>query len=571
MLALLKHFTAYSTESGRGSDNYVISQRDFFETYLPQYELAFKLGKASGVMCSYDGENGHPSCANGWLLNDVLRKLWNQSDAIVSTDCGAVNKLRGPPVNAPTDEHAVAFALMNGTDLEMGSSLYLDNLHAALTQGLVTEARISEAAMRLYLAYMRAGRFDPVDDANPFRAFGAESLNSSASQRVNLEAGEQALVLLQNTGGLLPLKRGLKVAVLGPQGVTTSGLLPDYSGNDRNGQTCQTNGQPSYDCIETIAAAIAAANTGGTTVAAGGVDVNSTDQSRIAAALALAADADVVILALGIDKTIEHEGTDRTDTRLPGLQEAFAHQVLALGKRTVLVLTNGGQLAIDSFLSPSGSQALPTGVPLPAAIVEAFNPSLTGARGIALHLFGDINRWGKLPYTLYPYDYINQQPMANYDMAKPPGRTYKYYSGRPLFPFGFGLSYANLSLACPAGTSAAGAPPTVATCTVRNHGPMDADAIVMVYHAVGDDVRSSLGYTVPLTQLRAFDRIRVAAGSESTVELTLGTTWQEPLQLVDQHGQLALHPGTHFLLFTLGTEMDAKRGLQIDARWTIQV
>ena len=91
--------------------------------------------------------------------------------------------------------------------------MYLDHLHPARTQGLVTEARISEAAMRLYLAYMRAGRFDPVDDANPFRAFGAESLNSSASQRVNLEAGEQALVLLQNTGGLLPLNLVASVRV----------------------------------------------------------------------------------------------------------------------------------------------------------------------------------------------------------------------------------------------------------------------------------------------------------------------------------------------------------------------
>jgi beta-D-xylosidase 4 len=570
MLALLKHFTAYSTENGRGHDDYDISQRDFFETYLPQYELAFKLGKASGVMCSYNGENGHPSCANGWLLNDVLRKLWNQSDAIVSTDCGAVSKLRGPPVSAPTDAVAVAFALMNGTDLEMGSNLFLDNLHAAVSAGLATEERISEAALRLYLAYMRAGRFDPVDDNNPFRKFGAEALNSSSSQRVNQEAGEQSLVLLQNAGGLLPLKRGLKVAVLGPQGVTTGGLLPDYSGNDRNGQTCQTNGQPSYDCIETIADAIAAANTGGTTVAAAGVDVNSTDASKIASALVLAADADVVILALGIDKTIEREGIDRTDLLLPGLQEPFAHQVLALGKPTVLVLTNGGQLAIDSFLSPSGSQAEPTDAPLPAAIIEAFNPSLTGARGVAKHLFGEINRWGKLPYTLYPHNYINQQPMTNYDMAKPPGRTYKYYSGEPLFPFGFGLNYAKLSLACPTATTN-GTPPTVATCTVQNHGPVDAEAIVMAYHSVGDDVRSSLGYTVPLKQLRAFDRIRVAARSENTVDLTLGATWQEALLLVDLQGHKALHPGTHFLGFTVGTEMDAKRGLQMDVSWTIQV
>ena len=109
MIALLKHFTAYSTEHGRGHDTYNISDFDLFDTYLPQYEIAFKEGRASGAMCSYNAENGHPSCANGRLLDGVIRKLWNQPDALISTDCGAVNNLKGPPVNAPTDEAAGQF------------------------------------------------------------------------------------------------------------------------------------------------------------------------------------------------------------------------------------------------------------------------------------------------------------------------------------------------------------------------------------------------------------------------------------------------------------------------------
>ena len=90
MAALLKHFTAYSTETNRGHDSYNISTFDFFDSYLPAYKAAFQQGNASGAMCSYNAENGHPSFANGWLLNEVLRKRWGKPDALITTDCGAV-------------------------------------------------------------------------------------------------------------------------------------------------------------------------------------------------------------------------------------------------------------------------------------------------------------------------------------------------------------------------------------------------------------------------------------------------------------------------------------------------
>jgi beta-D-xylosidase 4 len=118
-------------------------------------------------------------------------------------------------------------------------------------------------------------------------------------------------------------------------------------------------------------------------------------------ALSIGQYADVIVLALGIDKTIEHEGQDRTDTALPGLQEPFAQMVLALGKPVVLVLTNGGALAIDNLIDR------------PNAIVEAFNPCF-GAYGLAHALFGFTNKWGKMPYTMYPHDYIQSQVRADH-------------------------------------------------------------------------------------------------------------------------------------------------------------
>ena len=102
MISMLKHFAAYSQEHNRGADSYNISQHDLFETYLAQYEIAFVEGRASGAMCSYTGVNGHPMCANGAILNGVLRGRWNRTDALITTDCGAVGMLEHQPISAPS-------------------------------------------------------------------------------------------------------------------------------------------------------------------------------------------------------------------------------------------------------------------------------------------------------------------------------------------------------------------------------------------------------------------------------------------------------------------------------------
>lgn len=245
-----------------------------------------------------------------------------------------------------------------------------------------------------------------------------------------------------------------------------------------------------YDCIDTVAEAIARTNGDAFTTSAAAVDVNSTNTSGIPAALELARASEVIVLVLGIDHTIEHEGIDRLDTRLPGQQELLAAKVLALGKPVVLVLCNGGALAIDDLIDG------------PLAIVEAFNLNVVGSKALALSLFGEHNRWGKLPITMYPHNYIQRQPMTNYDMAKPPGRTYKYYTGTPLFSFGFGLSYTNFSLAC---KIVKGANYTY-TCTVTNEGTLAGDEVVMVYHSAGPDVRSRAPHPVPIQSLVGFER-----------------------------------------------------------------
>lgn len=351
MLAYLKHFDAYSRETDRGHDNYNISMFDLFDTYLRQYKMAFMVGQATGAMCSYNAINGIPSCANGFLLNEVIREMWNRSDAHITTDCSAVSNTMGAPLFAPTPVDAAAWTINNGTDLEMGSSIWATSLPIAAKQGFVSEAKINSSFLRAFTPHFIAGRFDPLDEIE-WSKFTMKDVGSKEHQDIQFDAALQSMVLLKNDG-TLPLKRNSHIAVLGPIGVSGFSLLDDYYGDD----ICQGGG---FSCITTIGEAISSYNEGGVTIVIKSVDIDSTNATEIPVAIEAAQKADIVILCLGIDKSIEYEGVDRTDTALPGLQESFALSILKLGKPVILILVNGGALAIDNLVNG------------PSAIIEAY-------------------------------------------------------------------------------------------------------------------------------------------------------------------------------------------------------
>jgi len=269
-----------------------------------------------------------------------------------------------------------------------------------------------------------------------------------------------------------------------------------------------------------------------------GVDVNSQRTDGIQPALDAVTKSDVVVLVLGIDFSIENEGIDRTNITLPGLQESFALQVLAIGKPTVLVLVNGGIVSIDKLVNG------------PQAIVEAFYPSVQGARALAQTLFGEQNRWGKLPVTIYPADYIKQVDIFNFDMSKPPGRTYRYYTGKPLWPFGWGLSLTTFDLAC---TEVK--PVAQYNCMVTNTGSLSGDEVVMVFHTVGDDIRNKVDHPVPIKHLVEFERVTVAAGQATQITFNLD---QKALQLTNKSGDKVVYPGKHTLMFSRGYGQDVQ-------------
>eukprot|EP00948_MAST-09A_sp_MAST-9A-sp1_P002875 g2875.t1 len=540
MLAYLKHFTAYSTETNRGHDSYDVSMHDLFDTYLAQYEIAFTEGKPTGAMCSYNAINGHPSCANSFILNQVVRKQWAQTNAHITTDCGAVNNLKGAPVNAPTDEIASAIAINNGTDIEMGGTLWTGNLANAVRHGLVAESTVEQSIWRSYIHHFRAGRFDP-PNATKWHRYGLQDINSTESQQIVMEAALQGLVLLRNNKvastakSVLPIDGGKTVAVLGPLAFERKGLISDYAGD----QLCVGG---TYDCIPTIVETVTAANKNGKTVSSIGCDVNSKDSTKMDAAIAAAKGADVVLLAVGNTKDIEHEGQDRTDTKLPGLQEDFAKRVLSeLGDiPVVLIMINGGALAIDALM----------GSPNLVGIIEAYNPNTVGSTALATSIFGRENRWGKLVLTMYPHDYIQQENMTNYDMSSQQGRTYRYYKGKPLFEFSSGLSYTTFSHECQEdNTVLAQSGSRRFQCTIKNTGDVLGDEVLMVFHSVSDGIRSKAPHPIPIKQLKDFERVRLHPGESKDISFEI---LDDVFEVIDQNGSKKLYKGTHNLLFSRG-------------------
>ena len=484
-------------------------------------------------MCSYFAPNGVSSCGNPWLLNTLIRSEWARPDAVVMSDCSAVANMQHNGY-ARSAEDASAKALNAGMDIYggWGDNLWGEgHLHKAIAQNLTTTAVLAATVRRTLLQKMKLGLFDPLE-AQGWTRLTDRDMGSAAHMQVSYEAALQGMVLLKNAGAL-PLAPNSHVAVVGPLGSQTVGLFSDYA-------------EPA--ATDSIKAAITRVN-GASTAAADGVSVTGRDTAGVAAALDLVKGAEVVVLVLGLTRSEEHEGIDRQDTRLPGLQEAFAHQVLdAAGRRpVVLVLCNGGVVSIDSL------------VPRAAAIVEAFSPAHKGPQALADLLFGKANRWGKLPVTIYPADYAGGIDIREYSFTKPPGRGYRYYSGAALFRFGEGLSLTTFSHACSAG-GVAGANLTF-RCTVTNTGAREGDEVVQLYHRVSDAIRRAADHPIPLRKLVEFERVSLGKGASTSVQFSLP---RQRLAVTNGAGDYVLYKGWHTIVFSRGTGNDTSVDVRID-------
>jgi beta-glucosidase len=502
-IATVKHFAVHSgPESERHFFDVRPDERDFRETYLPQFEMGIKEGKAFSVMCAYNRLYGQACCGSSRLLTTILRNEWGFKGYVVS-DCGAIDDIYERHKIVSTPDSAAALAVKSGCDLECLNTYA--HLKEAVAKKTITEAEIDTAVKRLFTARMKLGMFDPTDSVS-FNRIPYSVVDSRQHRDLALESARKSIVLLKNAQNTLPLGKHLKtVAVIGPNADDSALLLGNY------------NGTPSYTVtpLQGIRTKLGAGTrvlyTKGCELVAGLPHPVPAEKMRDSA-IDIARQSDAVILCMGLSPRLEGEelklnipgfkGGDRTTLDLPKEQEDLIRAIAATGKPVILVLLNGSAVAVNWE-----NDHLP-------AIVEAWYPGQAGGTAIADVLFGDYNPAGRLPVTFYTS--VKDLPdFGDYAMA---GRTYRYYKGNVLYPFGFGLSYTafhydSLRVTLPSD----GSDSIRLTVQVKNTGRVEGDEVPQIYVAALDSK-----VPTPIRSLRAFRRIHLQPGQTTTVHFSIG-------------------------------------------------
>ncbi len=498
-----KHFAVHSgPEPTRHTANVPISMHDELDTYLPAFRATVTEAKAGSVMCAYNSINGQPACANEFLLQDQLRGKWGFKGYVVS-DCGAVIDIFKGHHFKPTQAEASAISLQRGMDNECVDFTtkvnddhdykpYLD----AVKQGFLKESEIDVALTRLFTARMKLGMFDPPEMV-PYSKIDEKLLDSPEHRALARKMANESMVLLKNDG-VLPLRTtNIKIAVVGPLAVQTKVLLGNY------------NGTPSHtvSVLEGLRAEFPSA----TINFVPGTKVLRKDSSSAAEAVAAANNADVVIAVVGITSELEGEemqvnedgfkGGDRTSLNLPKPEQELLEAVASAGKPLVVVLTNGSALSVNWANAHAN------------AILEAWYPGEEGGAAVAETLSGRNNPAGRLPVTFYK-DVSQLPPFEDYAMK---GRTYRYFKGTPLYPFGYGLSYTTFTysgLTVPASPITAGNS-VIAEVTVTNTGRRAGDEVAQLY------LEFPRVPGAPLRALRSFQRVHLEAGASQRLRFEL--------------------------------------------------
>ena len=496
-VATVKHFAVHSgPEPERHTFDAVVSERDLRESYLPHFAAGIREGHAYSLMCAYNRVDGSPACGSDLLLKDILRGEWGFSGYIVS-DCGAINDISERHKVAPTAAAAAALAVKAGTDLECGR-VYA-NLVDAVNQGLITEQAIDSAVKRLFLARFRLGMFDAPERVR-WAQIPISVLDQPAHRALARQVARESIVLLKNAGSLLPLHKALgTIAVIGPNADDWRMLLGNYEG------------QPA-DPITPLRG-IREAVSGNTRVLyARGSDLTAPAESLEAEAVRVAEQAEVVVLCLGLTARLEGEempvevegfrGGDRTRIDLPAAQERLLERIVAVGKPTVLVLMSGSAVAVNW-----AQEHVP-------AIVEAWYGGQAAGSALADVLFGDYSPGGRLPVTFYK----SVDDLPRFDDYRMAGRTYRFFKGTPLYPFGYGLSYTTFTYNnLRTNTAKLRAGDTVVVrVDVTNTGQRAGDEVAQLYvRHLGSRVER------PNEDLRGFRRVSLNAGETRTVEFSL--------------------------------------------------
>ncbi len=496
--ATAKHFAVHSgPETLRHVFNVDVDDTTLHEFYLYAFRALVQEARVAAVMSAYNALNGTPCSANAELLRGILRDAWG-FEGYVTSDCGAIWDMVEMRHVQPDLQHAAAAALTAGVDLCCGDDY--SALVKSVAQGLVSESQIDGALRTLLRTRFRLGMFDPPSTV-PYDRTSIWQNDSAAHADLALRAARESIVLLKNDG-TLPLRKTLKrIAVIGPNGDSTEVLAGNY------------NGTPSapVTVLQGIRAKLGSRTAVQYVRGCEYVVPGDDAAEQRAQALAFARTADVIVFAGGISPQLEGEemtgekidgfdGGDRTKIELPAIQTALLRELYATGTPVVFVQMSGSAIAC-----PWEAASLP-------AIVQAWYPGQAGGTAIADVLFGDYNPAGRLPVTFYAAT-SDLPDFKDYRLTE---RTYRYFTGKPLFAFGHGVSYTRFAYSQLAVSLRpdARAPEVRVTFTLRNAGKRDGEEVAQVYVRDLDAQRAH-----PIRQLCAFTRTQLRAGEKRRIVL----------------------------------------------------
>lgn len=519
--ACAKHFAVHSgPEAVRHKFDAKASKKDMRETYLPAFEKLVKDADVEGVMGAYNRTNGEPCCGSKTLMQDILRGEWGFDGYYVS-DCWAVRDFHTNHMVTDTAEESAALALKTGCDVNCGNT-YL-HMMKAYEQGLVSEEDITLAAERLFTTRFLLGLFDETE----YDKIGYDRIECKEHLALADRATAESVVLLKNDG-ILPLeKKKLKaVGVIGPNANSRAALIGNYHGTSSRYITVLEGIQ---DCMGED---VRVFYSEGCHLFKDRVENLGLRQDRISEAVAVAKNSDVVVLCLGLDETLEGEegdtgnsyaSGDKVDLLLPEVQRELLEAVVAAGKPVILVNMTGS--AMDLRYAQEHC----------AAIVQAWYPGARGGRVVADILTGEISPSGKLPVTFYR----DTEELPDFEDYSMKGRTYRYFTGEVLYPFGYGLTYGSAEISSVkldgqelADGSEAGLPGgsfDSLEVTVSNTGDRDVEEVVQVYIKALDSADAT-----PNERLCGFARVSVKTGGQAVVQVPVD---RDALTVINDEGE----------------------------------
>ena len=528
LMACAKHFAAYGAAiGGRDYNSVDMSDRMLWEVYLPPFKAAVDAGAAT-FMNSFNDINGVPATGNKYLQRDILKGKWNFKGFVVS-DWGSIGEMINHG-NVKNEYEAALSAITAGSDMDMESRCYKNNLAQLVKDKKVPLALIDDAVKRILQKKFELGLFD-----DPYKFCNAEreqaALNDPAHTKTAREVAAKSIVLLKNENHLLPLSKNIKtIAFIGPlvKAVKQNKGFWDVEvpGVDSNFIVSQWEGLQNK------------LGRNATLLYAKGCDIEGSDKTDFAEAVNVAKQADVVILSIGERRDMSGEAKSRSNINIPGVQEELLKELLATGK-PVVVLINAGRPLLFNYTADNA----------PAILYTWWLGSEAG-NAIADVLFGDYNPSAKLPIS-FPvsvgqipiyYSHFNTGRPATEDDNHNYNSSYNDLSIFPKYEFGYGLSYTSFQysdLKLSKNKIKANEQITV-SFTITNTGKYDGEEIAQLY------IRDKVGSIVrPVKELKDFKKIKLNAGKSQAVKFIID---KEKLSFYNQQLQWVAEPGDFELM-----------------------